>query len=40
MLVSTKKSSIKINFEKDKLNLLNMKRKINIRGNVKIIHPV
>ena len=37
MLLSTKKRNIKFNFEKDRLVLLNMKRKINKRGKDKII---
>ena len=34
------KKNIKLNFEKDKLNLLNMRSKINKRGKDKIIHTV
>ena len=32
-----KKKNIKFNFEKDRLNLLNMRRKINKKGKDKII---
>ena len=35
-----KKKNIKLNFEKDGLNLLNMRRKINKRGKDKINRTV
>ena len=35
-----KKKKFKINFDKDRLNLLNMRRKINKREKDKIIHTI
>ena len=39
-VIKYKKRNIKLNFDKDKFNLLNMRRKINKTGKYKIIHTV
>ena len=37
-IIKSNKRNIKLNFENDRLNLLNMRRKINKSGKDKIIH--